>query len=181
MRDGNRATSKDQPGGPGGSAEIHVIKMEIKTVIESHSRAAQYVALCGQQYAVEQFACGRGRSEIMYGPKTVLTMSHGTDMIFLILAETTWPWGSECPGRLPRYAPPIADNTHDIECLQRTLDPIDKEIVIYPNIVMDKDQNLASIGRVKGIIVDHGQARTILKSDTRINSFVKGQPLQGSA
>jgi hypothetical protein len=102
-------------------------------------------------------------------------MCYGTTMIFAILGENIVLSGCPVrPGRLPGHAATITGNTDDIKALQRGFDPIGEEIIVYPNIIMDKDKYFGNIGCFKGLVVYHGQSRITPKSDTRVDAFIEG-------
>ena len=68
---------------------------------------------------------------------------------------------------LVRHTAPIAGNANDIECLKPLNGALRKEIIIYPDIVMNKDEDcIASIG-MNSRIVDIGKAGAIVKCYVR--------------
>jgi hypothetical protein len=82
---------------------------------------------------------------------------------------------------LPWKAPLVAGNAHDIEGFQGADDPINKEKIIYPDIIMHEDQNLCGIRLIQGGVIDQRQPSAIVEGNPRFQSWVKGKPPQGSA
>jgi hypothetical protein len=182
MRDRQGFAAQRKPSGTRGAAEIQIIKMEIKAGIKTHALGAQGITPRGQQYTIKQFAWRGGWPKIGDRAEGRLAMGDSTGQIFWrIPNQFTLGRGQESPGRLPRNPALIAGNAHDIEGSQRVDDPINKKIILYPNIIMHKNQYLGSIGGIQGSVVDCRQASGIFEGDARCHSFVEGKAPQGRA
>ena len=82
----------------------------------------------------------------------------------------------KCPSWLVLHPTPIAGNTNNIECFEAINHLISKEIIVYPDIVVNEDKNFMAFSGIDACIEHIRQAALVLKRNVCNDSSVLCKP-----
>src|SRR2546427_9461084 len=145
MRETDRPGSEAQFFFAGTAAKIHVVEVEVKKRIEADRVARQSRLPGSEEHAIQQLAIGGNRTEGANGAKRIGSMGDGTAEVGLLVPGPTCV--QESPGGLVADSATVAGDADHIVGLEPFDDPLCKEVVVDPDVVVNEYQDVM---RVRG-------------------------------
>jgi hypothetical protein len=164
---------------PCASTKIRVVEVKVELRIELNLGCLQFQFPGRKKYAIQQFAFGGNLSPASYYTERANPIRDAAAQIFRIVQNKGIV--DKAPIVLVRHTAAIAGNANDIECVKPFNDALREEIVVYPDIVMNKNKYCIGTIGLNSRIVDIEKAGVIFECYVRNMRHLLFQPSQREA